>query len=289
MYIKILVPLDGSELAEQILPYARVFAEGLKIPVHLMHVDEPGATTAYAPPLGGGDYLAAVAARFFSRSIPVSQQVEHGKPAEVIVERAGAESGTLIAMATHGLSGLQRLLLGSVAYKVVHMAKNPLLLIRPEQARDPMSPVQLNALFVPLDGSGLAEAICPVAIDLALCLNLEVSVVRVYMPPAESAVIGDGVILDVGHRLRERIREEVATYLDGKVQQLQADGVRRVSSIAIEGDAAGEIIDLARKTPNNLIAMSTHGRSGIQRWVLGSVAEKVIQHSGDPVLVVRPS
>jgi nucleotide-binding universal stress UspA family protein len=109
------------------------------------------------------------------------------------------------------------------------------------------------------------------------------------MPPAESAVIGDGVILDVGHRLRERIREEVATYLDGKVQQLQADGVRRVSSIAIEGDAAGEIIDLARKTPNNLIAMSTHGRSGIQRWVLGSVAEKVIQHSGDPVLVVRPS
>jgi nucleotide-binding universal stress UspA family protein len=288
MYTKILVPLDGSQLAEQILPFARVLAEGLKIPVHLLRVNEPGAMTAYAPPLGGGDYLAGVAERFFSQNIPVSQQVEIGKPAEVIVERASTESGALIAMATHGLSGIQRLILGSVAYKVAHMAKNPLLLVRPEQARDPMKPVQLNTLFVALDGSGLAEAICPVAIGLALRLNLEVSLVRVYTAPAESAVIGDGVILDVARRLRDRIREEVETYLDGKVQQFQADGLRRVSSLAIEGDAAGEIIDLARKTPNNLIAMCSHGRSGIQRWVLGSVAEKVIQHCGDPVLLVRP-
>jgi nucleotide-binding universal stress UspA family protein len=289
MYTRILVPLDGSELAEQILPYARFFAEALRIPVGLLRVNEPGSMVPDALARGGADYLADVAESFFAGSVAVSRHVEIGKPAEVIVERAGAESGTLIAMATHGLSGIQRLFLGSVAYKVVHMAKDPLLLIRPEQERDPMKPVQLNTVFVPLDGSGLAEAICPVAIGLATRLNLEVFLVRVYTSPAESSVIGDGVILDVAHRIRDRIREEVETYLDGKVQRFQADGLRRVSSLAIEGDAAGEIIDLARTTPNNLITMSTHGRSGVQRWVLGSVAEKVIHYSGDPVLVVRPT
>jgi nucleotide-binding universal stress UspA family protein len=289
MYTRILVPLDGSELAEQILPYARFFAEALRIPVGLLRVNEPGSMVPDALARAGTDYLAQVAESFFAGSVAVSRHVELGTPAEVIVERAGAESGTLIAMATHGLSGIQRLFLGSVAYKVVHMAKNPLLLVRPEQERDPIKPVQLNTVFVPLDGSGLAEAICPVAIGLALRLNLEVSLVRVYTAPAESSVIGDGVILDVAHRLRDRIREEVETYLDGKVQQFQADGLGRVSSLAIEGDAAGEIIDLARKTPNSLITMSTHGRSGMQRWILGSVAEKVIQHSGNPVLVIRPT
>jgi nucleotide-binding universal stress UspA family protein len=288
MYTSILVPLDGSELAEQILPYARCFAEALRIPVRLLRVNEPGSTVPDAFARAGADYLAEVAENVFSGSAAVSRHVELGKPAEVIVERAGSESGTLIAMATHGLSGIQRLFLGSVAYKVVHMAKNPMLLIRPEQERDSMKPIQLSTLFVPLDGSGLAEAICPVAIGLAAHLNLEVLLVRVYASPGESPVIGDGVILDVAHRMRDRIREEVETYLDGKVQRFQADGLRRVSSLAIEGDAAGEIIDLA-KTPNNLITMSTHGRSGLQRWVLGSVAEKVIHYSGVPVLLIRPT
>jgi nucleotide-binding universal stress UspA family protein len=73
------------------------------------------------------------------------------------------------------------------------------------------------------------------------------------------------------------------------LQQLRAEGLENVISTSIEGDPAGEIIDIARKTPKNLIAMSTHGRSGVRRWVFGSVAEKVIQHSGDPVLVIRPT
>jgi len=75
--------------------------------------------------------------------------------------------------------------------------------------------------------------------------------------------------------------------LDGLVAGLRADGLNRVIATAIEGDPAGEIIDLARKTPNDLIAISTHGRSGIGRWVLGSVAEKVVQYARGPVLLVR--
>jgi nucleotide-binding universal stress UspA family protein len=88
---------------------------------------------------------------------------------------------------------------------------------------------------------------------------------------------------------RETIQKEVETYLEGKVEELRAEGLDQVVSTAIEGDPAGEIIDLAQRTANNLIAMSSHGKSGIAQWVLGSVAEKVIHHSRDPVLVIRPT
>jgi nucleotide-binding universal stress UspA family protein len=131
MYTRILVPLDGSELAEQILPYARFFAEALRIPVGLLRVNEPGSMVPDALARAGADYLADVAESFFAGSVAVSRHVEIGKPAEVIVERAGAESGTLIAMATHGLSGIQRLFLGSVAEKVIHYSGDPVLVVRP--------------------------------------------------------------------------------------------------------------------------------------------------------------
>lgn len=90
-------------------------------------------------------------------------------------------------------------------------------------------------------------------------------------------------------RIARNDEKEAKTYLEGKTQQLRAEGLDRVISTAIEGDRAGEIIDLACKTPNNLIAMSSHGRSGVGRWVLGSVTERVIHHSRDPVLVIRPA
>ncbi len=86
------------------------------------------------------------------------------------------------------------------------------------------------------------------------------------------------------------IQKEAEDYLAGKVEELRREGLDQVISTAIEGDPAGEIIDLAQRTPNNLlIAMSSHGKSGIAQWVLGSVAEKVIHHSSDPVLVIRPA
>jgi nucleotide-binding universal stress UspA family protein len=87
---------------------------------------------------------------------------------------------------------------------------------------------------------------------------------------------------------REMIQKEAESYLDDKVQQLRAEGLSEVISTALEADPGGEIIDLACKTPNSLIAISSHGRSGVSRWVLGSVAEKVIHYSRDPVLVIRP-
>jgi nucleotide-binding universal stress UspA family protein len=288
MYKKILVPLDGSKLAEQILPYARSFAEAYVSPVELLRINDPEIRPPFWPPLPGREYLKEAAARYLPASLPVDYVEEEGKPATVIVDHAQRDSACLIAMATHGLSGMRRWLLGSVASKVVQTAVNPLLLIRPVEGEKPTSEIHLSTVFVPLDGSGLAERILPHVVALAKKMQLEAHVLRVYNLPLDSYVVGERVYVDDLEERRATMRKEVETYLEGTKEKLQAEGVNRVVSTVLEGDPGGEIIDLARKTPNNLLAMSTHGRSGVGRWVLGSVTEKVVQNSRDPVLVIRP-
>jgi len=132
MYSKILVPLDGSAHSEGILPYVRSFARALTLPVELLHVNDPTRLAPFSPPLQGGEYLQRVAASF-TNAKEVKCTVELGDPAARIVDLAAAQASALIAMTTHGYSGAQRWLLGSVADKVLHGATNPLLLVRPAQ------------------------------------------------------------------------------------------------------------------------------------------------------------
>ena len=289
MYRKILVPLDGSKLAEQILPLAQSLAQATQASVELLRVNDSEKMAAYAPLLQGGEYLDAVAKKYFSPATRVDKTVELGNPAEVIVDRASSDPACLIAMATHGMSGIRRWLLGSVASKVAQGAANPLLLIRPAERTELIALSELKTIFVPLDGSGLAERALPHAMELAKRMNCEVHLMRVYTLRANAYVLADGVIGQGPAQYREAMQQEAATYLDGKVEELRADGLERVIATAIEGDPASEIIDIDVKTPNSLIVMSTHGRSGVGRWVLGSVAERVIQHSGAPVLLIRAS
>ena len=288
MYTKLLVPLDGSRLAEQILPYARLFAEAYGIPVELVRVEDLDAGAPFRPPQPNSDYLQEASARYFPSPLRVDLIEERGKPAQVIVDRAKADPSYLIAMTTHGLSGMRRWMLGSVASQVVQSAANPVLLIRSMEGKDPASEISLKMAFVPLDGSALAEKILPHIVALAQKVKLEMNLVRVYTSPADAYVVGNGIYLEALSQHREKLRNEAEAYLDAKIQALRAEGLHRVVSIVVEGDAAGEIIDLARKTPDNLVAMSTHGRSGVERWVLGSIAEKVIHYSHDPVLIIRP-
>jgi nucleotide-binding universal stress UspA family protein len=287
MYKRILVPLDGSNFSEQVLPYAQVIAEAYHAQVELLRIADPDARPPFWPSHQDDQYLEEIAAKQFRASVPVTTATEIGKPAQVIVDHAKGDPACLIAMATHGLSGPRRWLIGSVASKVIQTAPNPLLLIRPVENADSGRPIRLDTIFVPLDGSGLAERVLPHVRTLAKALKLEIHFVRVYMLPADAYLVADGVIAPGPAVYRDELKDEAETYLEGKVAGLQAERFDRVLATAIQGDAAGEIIDLAIRTPNNLIAMSTHGRSGIGRWVLGSVAERVIQHSRDPVLLIR--
>lgn len=286
---RILVTLDGSRLAEQILPIVRKIALGLRLPVTLLRVADRDARPAFGPAPAMQDYLAEVAAKYFPAGIDVTRLGLTGKPAELIVERAGAAPGCLIAMATHGVTGVRRWVLGSTASKVLQSVVNPLLVIHPVESSDAAVEVDLHTMFVPLDGSALAEKILPQVVLWAKSLNLAVQLLRVYAMPPEAYIVTDGGIATGPAEFRKGMHEEAVAYLDGQVDALRAEGLVNVSATVLEGDAASEIIDVAQRTPDNLIAMSTHGRSGIGRWVLGSVTEKVVQYSRDPVLLIRPA
>jgi nucleotide-binding universal stress UspA family protein len=143
-------------------------------------------------------------------------------------------------------------------------------------------------VLVPLDGSGLADRILPYVIAMAKKLSLEVTLIRAYSMPPDNYVVGDGLYMDTLARELDVFKREIDDYLIGKGEEIRAAGLSRVSPIAAHGDAAAEIIDCARNTQNSLIAMSTHGRSGVGRWLMGSIAEKVVQYSGNPVLLIRP-
>ncbi len=297
MYTRLLVPLDGSRTAEAVLPYGRTLADTLKIPVELLSVVDIGALATqvshdgarYLETIIAGrlrsslEYLKGIAKTFPGRGVKCT--VEKGKAEEVIIEKAGSDA-TLTVMATHGRSGINRLLLGSVAEKVLRGSTNPLLLIRASEKSKIEGESILKSVIVPLDGSELAEDVLPTVVELAKALELDVLLLRVYPRVNNTYADYNAVNYEV---IRVAFRNEAKSYLENKVRELKNNGVEKVSFAFAEGSGADEIVAVGRRTPDHLIAMCTHGRSGIKRWVLGSVTEKVVRLSGDPVLIVRGS
>ena len=296
MYTRMLIPLDGSIVAEQVLPYARFLAKALAIPVELLEVVDPEALALLSNPRQGRyvdtilaegiesskNYLETIGRSF--QGAKVKSLVEKGKAEDVVIEKAAADKNTLIVMATHGRSGIQRWLLGSVADKVLHGATNHVLLVRANDGGKTDGEAALKTVIVPLDGSPLAEQVLPYVVELAKKVKLELVLIRAYaLPPAISAEDYGFYSAD----LLDHLEAETRDYLAGKVNEVKQKGVENVTSVVNTGYGAEEIITLGRHTPDNFIAMSTHGRSGIQRWVLGSVTDRVVRHSGDPVLIVR--
>jgi nucleotide-binding universal stress UspA family protein len=301
MYKRMIVPLDGSELAEGVLPYARSLARALEGPVTLLQVIDPDIISAFTNPahkryfdnvaagmkMNSADYLRKLAPSF-AQPAKVDQLVEVGKAAETIVSKAGDDPGTLIAMATHGRSGFQRWILGSVAAKVLHATHNPLLLIRPREQSAPIhEEARLKSIVVPLDGSELAASVLPLVMELAKKMQAEIILLRAYALPLSVYGFSDEDYVPNMDELNAQVRLEAKEYLERTVEELKGKGMEKVSSVVVEGLGAAEIIEFAQKTPGNLVAMCTHGRSGVGRWVMGSVTERVVQYSGDPVLVIR--
>ena len=299
MYTKILVPLDGSAVAEQVLPYVRTLAGGLKIPVELMGVVDMAQFDSHIAAEKGRyldtliedsvrcsrEYLKGVAQTFPDAN--VSFAVEKGGAAEVIIAKAGADNETLITMATHGRSGIDRWLLGSVAEKVLRGSANPLLLVRAKAEAKAAGGATLKSIVVPLDGSELAESVLPAVLEMAKKLNLKIVLFRACNVPY-SVFGGVREHIAIVDELLGGIKAEARAYLEKKTEELKKQGAK-VSYVLEQGTSADQIISLGRKTPDNLIAMCTHGWSGVKGWVLGSITETVVRHSGDPVLVIRPA
>ena len=305
-YTRILVPLDGSPLSESILPYAVSFAERLNTRMELLHVIDLDALRTYFATQQGrpideaedemkahaATYLQKVAASFSSKPFAIRQVVVVGSAPVMILAQAEKEKGTLLAMATRGFSGAKRWFFGSVADKVLHGAETPLLLFKGSPEGDLGKKVTIKRMLVPLDGSGLAEQILPHVTTLARGMTLKVEFLRIYSVPMTVATPAYPAAYPLAAQVPtlDAFREEAVDYLAGKVQQLrEGEGLPEVSYTLTEGEAADQIIEAAHQTEHSLIAMSTHGRSGVGRWILGSVADRVIRQSGDPVFVIRPT
>jgi len=298
MYSKILVPLDGSKVADRVLPFVQMLAGALKLPVELLEVVDISVMTAHIAAdkaryldrmisegeRSSQEYLEKTAAKFAGSKVNCT--VLRGHAADVITERAGAEPGTLIAMATHGRSGVNRWLLGSVTEKVLRGSKSPLFLVRAGFDNDAAPMVTPKTIVVPLDGSELAESVLPTVAEFAKALNLAVVLCRAF-ELAASAYYGSEAYLPNYEEMTQQIRAEAEDYLREKAEKLKAAGVTTVSAVVLEGSGADQIIRYAHEHHDALVAMCTHGRSGVGRWVLGSVTEKVVRHSDDPVLVVH--
>ena len=298
MYTKLLVPLDGSATAEKVLPYARSLAEASRLPVELLGVVDQSDVAAHIAAWkarylhtmvesgirNSEAYLQRIAQTFINAEVKCT--TEQGKPDEVIVAKAGADKNTLISMATHGRSGLDRWLMGSVTEKVLRSTTNPLLLIRAVEDAASDGRANLKSILVPLDGSELAESVLSAVANLAKMLRLQVILLRVYSMPS-GAYADDSYYAAHYEEIITAIRDEAVEYLTSKVAAIKTLGVPEVTCITRDGFAAEEIIAAAREIPDNFVAMSTHGRSGVRRWALGSVTETVVRHSGDPVLILR--
>jgi nucleotide-binding universal stress UspA family protein len=299
MYRRILVPLDGSPLGENVVPYARLLGRSLKASIDLLRVTEP------VPPEVGdilkGQYPHEIAAglqhqarQYLDKLTPSASRggvkitclVEEGSPAEVIVKAAEAQPATLVAMSTHGRSGVTRWVLGSVTDKVLHATTNPLLIIRPQEKTVVVRDPTVDNIIAPLDGSAIAEQALPHLIALAKALGAKVTLVRVV--PTTAYYMGMMDYPSAAYQeLLDAEEETAGKYLAEIAARLRGEGVAIAAEKLGRGEPAGAVLDLAGGTANPLVAMTTHGRSGVGRFVLGSVADRVIRHVGVPVLVIR--
>lgn len=296
MYKKILVPLDGSELAEIALPYAVELAGRLNAEVILLHVCESAEEQyhnmhqLYMQKMVGSikrrirNYLEKPGAK----SIGVKSAILFGHPAEQILDYADKEHTNLIVIATHGLSGIRRWVLGSVADKVVNATKQPLILIRASGIHHHvLQKVRMNKMLVTLDGSKESELVIPYIEELASRLNGEVVLFQAVTPPSPVyAVPGYTAQLPYTTAQVELWKAEAEAYLKNMADDFKRRRIKVKSKVRI-GDAAHEIIKFADEEHADLVAMSTHGRSGITRWALGSTADKVLRAGNTSLFLVR--
>lgn len=292
MYDRILVPLDGSTEAEIALPYAEEIAVRFAAELILVSVSEPTGEEKDDLYLS---YLERVKERVRGQlqewgakeGAKLRSEVLLGRPANQILTYAEENTVSLIVMASRGRSGHGPWLLGNIAAKILRAINKPVLLVRVPPAQDRVQEKRLvKRILLPLDGSDIGEAAFPYAEALALGMPAELILFQVLRPAvliAEGSTMVSGAV----YEKQEEIRKAHATaYLDnvaGKAEEKRLS----ISKALVSGYPPERIIDYAQANAIDLIAMSTHGRSGISRWVFGSVTDKVL-HAGDtPVLTVR--
>jgi nucleotide-binding universal stress UspA family protein len=283
MWKKILVPLDGSDLAELALPYAKELAGAFNSELILLYVSEADDEHLHMHQL----YLEKLAGQMKKMVKRVSPVVISGKPVEEIVKYTEKNDVRLIVMASHGRSGIIPWATGGIASKVIDATGVPLLLIKESKRRRKVKEKHLiSRILLPLDGSEAGEAAITRAKELKSRLEAEVILLGVVPTGQHIRTVGGLDYILFPEQEIEAYRAEAREYLEKVYKRLK----RGKGELKVEirlGEVTKEILDFAREKRVNLIAISSHGHSGMTKWVFGSTAQKIMQDSPIPVLVVK--
>jgi nucleotide-binding universal stress UspA family protein len=283
----IIVPLDGSELSERSLPYAVALGARLESRLVLMiaaYISEiPGRgpwseEMTRFPQETSLAYLSSVQQRYGAKDASLVAKV--GYPQEAILETAREEQASLIVLSTHGRSGLSRWAYGSTAGSLLHSSHVPLLVIGKNVAqRTTFSP---KHLLLPLDGSKLAEAAVPHAREIAEAFGSKLSLLRVV--PFSTEAFPMMVPSVYWPDLDSELVSSAQAYLD----DVRAEFGQPVDVHAQQGSRSDVLQTFAETNAVDLVVMSTHARAGVQRAILGSTADRMLEGPA-AVLLVRPA
>jgi nucleotide-binding universal stress UspA family protein len=305
------VPLDGSAESERILQWVRPLARRLDASVVLLAVLEqpgPNGVTTGMPRVAdpaalaqaegiltaaqrGRDramaYLRVVAQKTGLADAAVRTVVAFGSAGEMIAQVAGAEEADMIAMATRRESSLARGILGSATARVLQLHAAPALVVRVDAQHQAPGEDWPQNVLVPLDVSPLSECAVGPAISLAKALGAKLRFLRVTPRVYYPGIGGDIQYAGSSVFFGPELRKEAFEYLAPFVERAVSAGVDAFAE-ARSGAAAAQIVDVLHQLPASMAMMTSHGRGGLKRWALGSVTDKVIRSSAEPVMVLPP-
>jgi len=288
----ILVPLDGSEFAEQALPAAEALCIAYESRLTLLTVKQKESflkSIHFSLTFKGrrlsinGEretYLQKIENSLKAKGIEVDHTIRTGEVAESInglVKEIGVD---MVVISSHGRSGVSRLLLGSVANQVLQQATCPIMVVHPIEGVTPAVP-KFKKLLVTLDGSEFAERVLPY---VKASVIFESVVLLISVPQVPEAEMYGAVVNEI-QELREHAETEAKEYLEGVSTNLQKAGVN--TTVIVTGSRPAQtIVSVAQKEKVDVIMMATHGRGGMDSLVVGSVAERIVQNTCCPVFLV---
>lgn len=291
MFDKILVSLDGSELSEQALPCAEEVVSRLGSKIILLQVAESTDSGMHHVQELYINQIAQRVTETVKKTRPEGVEIEPviilGSPADEIIKYADKNDIGLVVMGTHGRSGISRWALGSVANKVVRGSKSPVMLVRSKGACPTAQKRLLTRVLVPLDGSEIGEAALPYATEIASKLGMEM-VLFECVPLAYHLYSSGEIVSQIPYTQQEMepLLAGAKTYLERVAEQAKAKNIKYRIEVR-SGAPAEAIVKASDELAVDLVAMSTHGRSGLSRWVFGSVAEHVLEGGSTPLLLIR--
>jgi len=302
MFDPVLVPLDGSQLAECVLPHVAAFARSFDAEITLLRMLEKNRSSVPAQLFDllnwqinktqASLYLEKTKAGFKGSSIRVRTAVREGLVAEGITEYAQNQGMELIILSSHGLSGLTQWGISSITQKIILSAPTSVLIVRATQHEFqtdeyPDLPFY-QRILVPLDGSQRAENVIPIVIQLSRFNNARVHIVQVVQTPEMARQMPlTPEDLDLSNRVVARNREEAGNYLEQVKVRSSMEGIVIQTHLITSDNAPAALHQLVEQEHIDLVTLSAHGYSGKSQWPYGSMVNNFILYGKVPLLIVQ--